>query len=862
MGLKGYKGYLFSLDALISLFLIIILILLLPGFYSYKSETKNLNYISTDITNTLSTLKVNEINNDYVKTLIQNNEITNLNNTILEQIGEFWALGKEDEALLLINNTISFFVPEVYSYGIWINNQEIYSSNRTNKKQLVVARDLVSGIQEGQAIYGLTARVLLNSINQRTSSSFAFFGGYVGDGRISKYLILPSTVNSISEAYIELDVGNNFNLYINNNFSGTYTKPTSGVGKYYINNSYLNNFHEGINIILINFTTPASNYIGGGYFKVKYQTSEIELLQINSTDTDYFPGIEGIINIYSSIYSPGNISAIEIYLHYYNNYSMFLNIGNTTVFNQTNSSLEQSILITNSQIQSKLNYAQLSKKTVPIRIGTQGGNVTFYQQVPSDVILVTDTSGSMSTQDILGAPGLSRLAVAKQLDRIFVDTVLNSSINRVGLVSYASTLRSYVNLTNNNQTLQNEINSYTSSGSTCICCGLNKSINMLNTQSTSQKYKSVVLMSDGEANVRCTTNYPCQCIMWVWGFCWFWDCTLAAKKDAIDFACNASKLYNITVHSVGLGQEADLATLRNISDCGNGTFYSSNNFTELQEIYKTLAIEATSAPLSYVEQTVSFSNTSSRLYPDSYIKIDYQRELPLLQYNYITIPIETPRFNNEITEGNFFIPSQVSVIDARITSYSASKWTNDLKIYNSGNLWTNLFNLSKYGQNYETLGDPYTVNIPSEYVKTNENNSIRISTGLSPSNYTGGNIDDRAIYTIGLNLFFNYSGVFPKAEGCDWYLNFEDGSNATISIPQNYSLDEMCYYTSSTNCDVDYGDDAINNAACHLFLQLDFDNNGKLYVNFDEGDIDIDIISVPGIPYMWGPALIEVRTWQ
>ncbi|MBU2634333.1 MAG: VWA domain-containing protein [Nanoarchaeota archaeon] len=858
----GLKGYLFSMDALISLLLVLMLIVLLPSFYLHKPEIKHLNYLSTDVTNTLSTLKVGEIDNAYVKSLIQNGNITNTNNSILEQIGEFWALGREDEALLLIDNTITPFIPGTYGYGIWINNDLIFSNNKTSEKYLIVARDLVSGIQKGEAVYGLTTKAFLKSINQRTTSSFAFFGGYVGDGKISKYLILPSTISSINEGYFELDIGNDFDLYVNNIYSGHYLKPTSGVGKYNLNNSYLNNFNTGVNIISFNFSTLVSNYIGGGYFKVKYSTSELDAVGSNATETYYLPGIEGIINLYSSLYIPGNITSSQIYLHYINNYSMILNIGNVTIFNQTNATTEQSIIISNSEIESKLNYDDISKKTLPLRIGSEGGNVTITESIESDVILVTDTSGSMSEQDVIGAPGQSRLDVAKQLDSLFVNVVLNSSNNRAGLVDYATSIKGTEDLTNDNQTLQNEINTYTATGSTCICCGINESTDMLNAQSSQDKYKSIVLMSDGEANQRCTTNYDCECLMWFWGYCWWWDCTEAAKLDSIDFACDAYENHNITVHSVGLGQDADEETLQSIADCGNGTFYASNNFTELQQIYENLAIEATNAPIEYIEQKISLSNFTSLLYPDSYIQINYLRELPQLEYAYAFIPIETPRFNNGITEGSFVIPQQVSIIDAKVTSYSGSKWTDNIKIYNSQNPWTEVFDLSDYGEDYEFLGDPYIVNIPPELIAVGENNSVRIATGLSPTNYTGGHIDDRAIYTMGLNLLVNYSGIFPKAEGCNWYLEFEDGTNSNLNIPINYSGTQSCTFTSTTNCNVDYSNDAINNALCNLFSQLDFDNNGKLYVNFDEGDLEIETISVQGIPYMWGPALIEVRTWQ
>ena len=232
----------------------------------------------------------------------------------------------------------------------------------------------------------------------------------------------------------------------------------------------------------------------------------------------------------------------------------------------------------------------------------------------------------------------------------------------------------------------------------------------------------------------------------------------------------------------------------------------------------------------------------------------------MIEYGLIPLTIETHSLDNNITEGNFYVPNGVVVYDAKITSYSRDYWTDLASIYYQDG-WINFYNLSEYGDNYTLFGDPYTINIPLSLIKEGDN-LIRVSTGIDPNNGTGGSPSNKIIYKIGVPIDINYTGVFEKSEGCIWKIYFEDESNISVKIPSNYSKTNICYYNESTVCNNDFDDDAINNALCHLFNQLDFDNDGKLFVKFGQGDMDVEAYTVSKIPYMWGPTTVEVRVWK
>ena len=83
----------------------------------------------------------------------------------------------------------------------------------------------------------------------------------------------------------------------------------------------------------------------------------------------------------------------------------------------------------------------------------------------------------------------------------------------------------------------------------------------------------------------------------------------------------------------------------------------------------------------------------------------------------------------------------------------------------------------------------------------------------------------------------------------------------SLRIPASYSGSERCAYNASTNCNLEYKNDAVNSAVCRLFKKLDIDDNGKLYINIGQQNIEADILSVGKILFMWGPTIMEVRVW-
>ena len=885
------KGFIFTMDVLIGLGLIIIIFVfsfLEFGSVIPEKKYQKLNFVAEDTMDLLIHLQVKDVRDKpTVSQLINEGIVTekDMDNSILDLIAGFYY--KDNKTIAgNITKEVLGEITDVVNIQLSVDGQNIYSTVSANvPREVAVASRIESGYEPGKPTYGYIARAYLTKIRGKRDSSYTYFGGYVGDGNITTNITLPS-FDKILEAYMEMDAGNNFNLYINGNHSGFYTNGSARGGymradKWTIcnksyNYQYCKNFISGKNVLSFNFTENRS-FIGGGYFRVTYNTTQMAPEEEVGRSKYWFPGIYGIINLYDSFYVPGKIRGMNIHLHYRNNFTSYLVIGSTTV-NEDVSTNERIVDITNDTLFTLLNYDEMSNKTVPIRLGTK----TFSGEKigNADVIIITDISGSMDWElsssnqgdDITNcgdlnnpnnpifAPTTNRVSLARCLDKDFTEIILNASGNRVGLVSYRDSTYSYYNLSTNKNSLYNQINSYSADGGTCICCGINKAYEILNTQSNSSREKFIILMSDGIPSHKCS-NTGCEGNSsngFFEGDCYGWGCCCPANpvtgagcdtsfgwcnsrsircilckcmcemQNANYSSCRVHKELNTIVHSVGFGEVSTCPmgnwTLRSIASCGGGYYNASTDAEGLKQIYRKLAESIVN--ISYHAQIVEVTGNvplNNTLFPDSYIEFEYSPILIPNEYGEISLTRETPRLKDltgrdtiEIPdkEGWFNVSDQVKVVDTKVTSYSSEYWTDRVYVKSSktGD-WSNVYWLGNYGNIYQKLGDPYIVQIPVNLIASG-NNSIRIGTGITPSNATGGSPDDRAIYTVRMGSSIGFGNVFNSSDEAK-----EDALNRLL-------------------------------------------NKTSGYVDVSSEDVRIENKTIKGIQWLWGPGLLSLSIWR
>ena len=836
MEIKKKKGVFFSIDAMIALGIILMSVLII---YPVLNSTTKESYVQSDLILVLSDLTIGEMNNSYATTLINSGLVKEPNKPVLEQLAEFYVLNETiaknlaDEILNNINTEKNI--------GFWFGGKLISSSNSTpieNATEIIVERQVISGIQEGESVTAFSGRAfLVNSLQ----SKYFYFGGYVGEGNLSANITYEG---NISSANMELAIENNFSVYINGNYEGDYT----GSGSEFTPQTYnlpITNFSSGGNIVEIR-----GNYlsVAGGFIKISYEPD----VTYSADKRKHLPGIEGVVNLYDSFYVPGPINTMNIFLKYNNSVETFFRIGDTVVYNGTTTGVEN-ITLNDSTLSNLLNYSDLSEKTIPIRLGLD--NATYLQNItlPADVFSVADLSGSMQAScsgggflcclfsgDFCGSPSTCSscsgtwddpLGIAQNATKQFISKVLNDTDNQVGLVGYKGSvsISDTHNLSKNETSLNASVDSWSAGGSTCICCGINWAASALVNDSSNENFRSIVVMSDGQATTTCAQQ-P----------------NATAEDDAIQAACDAHINHGIIVYAVGFGASADEDTLQEIANCGGGSYYYGS-VSSLVSVYDDIAQEIIDA--SFFEQTLNVTGSYySRLYPESYIEFNFN-ETPT-PFGLITTSEKD--FDNG-DGGQFSIPSNATVLESLVVSYSGPRWTDSVDI--NGN---EVYNLSDYGNEYLQLGDPYSINIPVSQV--NSTNTVNLTTGLSPTNSTGGSIANKIIYTILQSDVAAYSSITSTSDGCQWTIDFEDGTNTTVNVPNDYNGTENCYYQTS-NQNVSNNNDAMQAAVLKLFELLDYDNDGSLDVLFTNQDLQITSSEISGIPFEWSTE-IQVRTWS
>ncbi|MBI2452019.1 VWA domain-containing protein [Candidatus Pacearchaeota archaeon] len=880
------RGIFFSADALVAVIIIMFVIFVAyPIFKTVKPETE----LQNDIIVSLSTLKIGDMyaSNSYVQALLDSGIIKDTNKPLLEQIGEFYVTNfsmaqKLGEEFLKDLNTKR-------NIGIFYGGRLIASKNSTsyeNASNVEVARQLISGIREGNSTTGFSARAFLAKSLQ---NKYFYFGGYVGDGNIT---LRADYKGNITGAELETAINDNFDVYVNGKYAGSFLKSANEFTpqKYSLPTG---NFSSGENYIDI---FGNNLYIAGGFLKITY-ASDAEFEQATRY---YFPGVDGVVNVYDGFYLP-NINTMNILLHFNASHQVFLTIGNITVFNETVAG-EATRTVSDAELSSKLDYGSTSGKNVPVRFGIRelvetlgGGN--------ADVILITDYSGSMKKAinddlsqgnanfdcaNLEANPNAQKARLAECLDFLFVDIIMNNNNNRIWPVYlHSDAVGAYTGNASDPVAVKNYIDNNPPGNpkdKTCLACVLNKGYDILKSNTNSSqpaRKRFIILMTDGVpthcASGSCASNSSVYGTKYCDGYCDFQggqqeSCITQGCDDALCdnavqntiYSANRSTIdLNAVIYTIGFGlvgtncNKAN-STLTDVATIGNGEYFYSSNVSELKLIYENIAKEI--LRVSFRDQTANLTgaNFFSRLYADSYIEFNYIKEqIPLgviltLEQNF-----------NDSYHGNFSIPPNSSLVEAKAVSYSGYRWTdyaslNGIKFYN----------LTEYIKKYLELGDPFVFTLPKNLIQSN--NTVRITTGSSPGNTTFGSVSNKIIYTVVKNTTSfatgneSTGGIFAFAEGCEWNVTFEDGITDIIPMPAFYSNGNSCTYDGSdcdadgTPCDIN---DALQVAANNLLKVLDFDSDGKVDVKFSEQNLQVAGETITGIPFAWSTE-VQVIVWD
>jgi len=144
------KGLFFTIDSILAAGIVFATIIFASSFYAEEQPTFHINYLSQDLMDTMSAANVADVNNGYINSLISDGTITNLKNTVADQIVEFWVEGDINRANKTASNVTEPLVPDASGFSMLIDEETIYSRDRPLTKSLVASKRIVSGVAKGQ----------------------------------------------------------------------------------------------------------------------------------------------------------------------------------------------------------------------------------------------------------------------------------------------------------------------------------------------------------------------------------------------------------------------------------------------------------------------------------------------------------------------------------------------------------------------------------------------------------------------------------------------------------------------------------------------------------------------------------------
>lgn len=902
------RGVYFTFDGIFAALLISSAVFLLMTYTQHEQDTSPLQYTTSDVVGALNTLTVGELRNATLRNDILATNLADENDTVLYAIGVLWAEGDVPLAGSLIEDALHGF-ENTNSFGVYAENTMLYNNSpmlQSAATRIGTSKQQVSGIAPGKPLSGSTATAYLRRVENKTTNTFTYFGGFVGQGNITVFLNLPEDVNAsrITGLQLELDTPQNFTLLVNGTSCGYLEVVQHNMTPTIWDlDSCIPSLGAGNNSFSFLYENISNAYMVGGYIKATY-TSDLFTSSANRSVTQYrFPQIEGVANLFDAFVVPQTLRNLTVDLHYYADdpsVLTYLTIGEKTVWS-SNLTGDVRVKLTDANLTlAGLDYAFLSNKTVPVRFSAFNSTSTVLTTGNADVVVVTDYSGSMMksiSDDTQGNSGnvancethvyadasIRRTHLARCLDKEVVDILLNESFqanttgNRLWPVHYVrDTVYNYMN-PQDREALVSYYETYTHSfpqqgrDKTCIACALSEAYEIFNTYNESNRSRFIILMSDG-LPTHCTAA-GCSGISSAYGsevcggYC---DasgscstppaiCTNSACKPAMDNALAVAQQlkddFNVTVFTVGFGPVGgcDNAThvLRSIADMTNGTFQHSTNVDELLLIYHNISYSIMDR-LILSSQTLAVRGdvVPSILYNDSFITAVH--DTPALPpQNMIEITRQTPQFGTCNPVVTF--PSQLILQEANVVSYSGIHWTDSLVV--NGNT---VFNLSEFLVPYHRLGDPYRVSIPPTLL--GPVNTLSIHAGDNATDPGGCSVNNTLVYTAYVPSATPRSAVLENAEGCTWTIERDDGTTQVNAIPQTYTGANTCSYTNALQT---YDNtDSLQAAVYALLQELDFDSDGRIFVSLSEENLEVIVTKIGSVPYLWGPSLIEVRMWQ
>ncbi len=323
--------------------------------------------------------------------------------------------------------------------------------------------------------------------------------------------------------------------------------------------------------------------------------------------------------------------------------------------------------------------------------------------------------------------------------------------------------------------------------------------------------------------------------------------TGSASGDAVKAACGAMEGYGVRTHVVGASQFVNASLISAIAGCGTGYSFVPSDPATLMSFYESLA-----RTLSYDAQNRKDWTSvgaliwgKSILYPDSFIEVGVTPSVSTHIPGEIIIEKDLGVVAG--CRGRVTIPPKVRVVDSYLVNVPGPSVNVNVNVSP-----VNYYRWESWGTGFNMTGSPEKV-----YVPFRNNGSFNIVHAMSPSNCPAyGKVQGK----IAAKVISDYSPVLPKNEGCVWRIMTISGASI-LRVPENYTGSAWCRYFPGVPGIIYDVNSSVQAATFDLLKKIDWDDDLRVDLDIPLIQVQLDTVSIPAIPYMWGPAIVEVRAW-
>ncbi len=158
------KGYFLTLDAFIATVIIAAGLLLLLFLTSYRPEQEQAVFFADDLAKGMATQTVRNTNTPEIQQMRRDGDIRNLENSLFEQIGEFYIREEFTLAETFTESITIGRIPPQYGYSVRVDDAIMYET----------------GVERNSSGLLISSKVILSG----TPNKSMFWGPFVGEVRV------------------------------------------------------------------------------------------------------------------------------------------------------------------------------------------------------------------------------------------------------------------------------------------------------------------------------------------------------------------------------------------------------------------------------------------------------------------------------------------------------------------------------------------------------------------------------------------------------------------------------------------------------------------------------------------------------